>query len=276
MDLYTRVSYDISQLLTRRYSSSFGTSSRLFSRTIRADIYAVYGLVRIADEIVDTYAGDDARRLLDSLERETYDAIKAGYSTNPIVHSFALTAVKYGITKQLIEPFFASMRMDLAPVEYGQAEYERYIYGSAEVVGLMCLRVFCKGDDTQYASLAESARALGSAYQKVNFLRDITSDYIERGRVYFPGIQYDQFSDSEKNHIVSTIAEEFAIARRGISRLPANSKAAVMLSIGYYGAVLSKLQKASVKTIKTRRLRVNGVYKMWLLIVTVLRYKVLS
>lgn len=266
MDLYEKVSYELSRQLTERYSTSFGMSSRLFDWTIRDDIYAIYGLVRIADEIVDTYRGADAKSLLEDLESTTYAAIERGYDTNPLVHSYVLTAKKYGIDRELIQPFFASMAMDLTPAEYTDELYESYIYGSAEVVGLMCLRVFCAGDDAQYDELKPGAQALGSAYQKVNFLRDIAADYRELGRLYFPGVTYDGFDDEEKQRIISDIERDFEKARTYADKLPANSRRAVKLSMSYYGELLKRITYTSADTLKKERVRIGNTRKVVLLI----------
>lgn len=266
MELYEKVSYELSKRLTERYSTSFNMSSRLFDRTIRDDIYAIYGLVRIVDEIVDTYRGADAKSLLENLETTTYAAIERGYDTNPIVHSYALTAKKYGIDSELIRPFFASMAMDLMPAQYTDELYESYIYGSAEVVGLMCLRVFCAGDGARYDELKPGAQALGSAYQKVNFLRDIAADYEELGRLYFPGVAYDKFDDEQKRRIVADIEHDFEKARAYADKLPANSRRAVKLSMSYYGELLTRIKLTPAEVLKTRRLRISNARKIMLLI----------
>jgi len=266
MDLYTAMSYELSRKLTLRYSTSFGTSSRLFSKSIQPHIYAIYGLVRIADEIVDTYDGPEKEKLLAALEEDTYTAIKSGYSTNPIIHAFALTAAVYGISKILIKPFFDSMRMDLSPQHYTPALYQKYIYGSAEVIGLMCLRVFVEGDAALYKKLEPGARALGSAYQKVNFLRDIASDYQERGRVYFPNTTFETFDDTAKDEIIENIEAEFHTARLAVSQLPKNSQRAVDLSFRYYRELLKKLKKTPAATIKNTRVRLPNSKKAALLI----------
>lgn len=274
MNLYASVSYQLSRQLTLRYSSSFGISSRLFSRTVQPHIFAIYGLVRIADEIVDTYRGADTRVLLDELEIATYSAIKSGYSTNPIIHSFAITAQKFGISDGLIAPFFASMRMDIPPTSYTQADYQTYIYGSAEVVGLMCLRVFCDGDQSQYDTLRPGASALGAAYQKVNFLRDLAADYSELGRVYFPGITYESFDDIAKQLIVDDIYADFKTADAAISALPRSSRIAVRVSYRYYTKLLQQLERTSAENIKSVRIRISTPYKLWLLVRTLFSEKV--
>jgi phytoene synthase len=271
MDLYDTVAYQHAKDLTLAYSSSFGLSSRLFAAPIRKHIYAIYGLVRIADEIVDTYAAAGAREVLDTLEQETYAAIKRQYSANPIVHAFAKTAHTYGITKQLIKPFFESMRMDLLPKTYTDARYQVYIYGSAEVVGLMCLKVFCGGDEVFYDALAPGAQRLGAAYQKVNFLRDVRADYDLLGRTYFPGVAYDQFSDDEKAQIVSDIEADFDAAREVIHKLPPASRRAVATSYAYYHTLLDKLRETPIAAIKQERVRVSGAHKLWLMATTLLK-----
>lgn len=268
MDVYTSVAYANAKQLTLRYSTSFGISSRFFASDIKPHIYAIYGLVRIADEIVDTYKGPDAPTLLDGLESQAYAAIESGYSTNPIVHAFALTAKTYGIDQSLIEPFFTSMRMDLDPHSYSSNDYKKYIYGSAEVVGLMCLRVFCDGDDKQYNDLKNGAVALGSAYQKVNFLRDLAADYQELGRLYFPGKTFDGFNEKDKREIIDDIQSDFDLALPSLRTLPANSRKATMISYVYYAELLKRLKETPVEIIKTSRIRVPSWRKLLLLVRT--------
>ncbi len=266
MDLYLRTSQASSQLFTNAYSSSFGLASRLFSKQVRVHIYTIYGLTRIADEIVDTYKGPQAREILNQLEAETYQAIKRGYSANPIIHAFQATANQFGITKTLLQPFFQSMRSDLTIKKLDQAEYETYIYGSAEVVGLMCLRVFCSGRDAQYNRLKAGAAKLGSAYQKVNFLRDLHADHAELGRCYFPGVTFKTLDEAAKKTITQDIRADFAEALPAIQKLPAGSKRAVMASYRYYMALLTKLEATPIEIIKKRRIRINNARKVMLLI----------
>ena len=276
MELYTSVSYDLSKQLTLSYSSSFGISSRLFTPELKLHIYAVYGLVRIADEIVDTYRGEDAREQLDAFEKDTLAAIETGYSTNPIIHAFAQTARKYTITIELLQPFFASMRIDLSPAAYRDEDYQSYIHGSAEVVGLMCLKVFCEGDERMYTTLAPGATALGAAYQKVNFLRDIASDHTELGRMYFPGINFDTFDEREKALIVADIKADFNTADSAIHKLPTSCRTAVRVSYTYYTKLLKKLGETPVSTLKERRIRISTPRKLWLLMKTVLTQRIRS
>lgn len=267
MDTYTAIAYAHVRSLTLHYSSSFGLSSRLFSKALRPHIYAIYGLVRIADEIVDTYRGEDAANLLNTLETETYQAINRSYSVNPIVHAYALTAQRFGIDKTIIAPFFASMRMDLQPQDYTPTAYKTYIHGSAEVIGLMCLKVFCDGNSRQYRQLMSGAESLGSAYQKVNFLRDLASDYTELGRLYFPEVSFDSFDEPTKRQLIADIEHDFARAIPAIQQLPSNSRAAVEMSRVYYSELLHKLQQTPVETIKLHRVRITTLRKLQLLVV---------
>ncbi len=265
MELYGETSYAASKLVTEKYSTSFSMSTRLFDVSIRPAIYAVYGLVRIADEIVDTYRGQDAEELLRDLEANTYAAIERGYDTNPIVHAFALTARKYSIEREIIQPFFDSMAMDLHPMTYDGELYETYIYGSAEVVGLMCLKVFCEGDAQQYVSLETGARALGSAYQKINFLRDVAADYQELGRLYFPNVTYETLDDASKNMIIEDIEQDIKRAMEYIRLLPQNSQKAVTLSLLYYTELLKSLKLTPAEVLKKQRVRVSTAKKILLL-----------
>jgi 15-cis-phytoene synthase len=271
MELYTDVSYANSRQLTLRYSSSFGISSRLFPLDIRRHIYAIYGLVRIADEIVDTYRGSDVLFQLNNLEAVTMRAIETGFDANPIVHAFASTARLYAITAELITPFFSSMRMDITPHAYREEQYHDYIYGSAEVVGLMCLRVFCKDDPSKYIALEEGARSLGAAYQKINFLRDLAVDYKELGRVYFPGVTFESFDDEAKRHIILDIKADLRLAHHAIVRLPKSSRSAVKMSYVYYSELLDRLAVTPVDTIKTSRVRVPSRHKLQLLAKTLIQ-----
>lgn len=265
MELYTATSYQLAERLTKRYSTSFSLSSRLFSSDIRPHIYAIYGLVRIADEIVDTYRGKDAQRQLNRLHKDTLAAIKNGYSTNPIIQAFADTAARFSITDELIAPFFASMAMDLNTILFTKKSYRQYIYGSAEVVGLMCLKVFVP-DEATYETLRPGAQALGSAYQKVNFLRDMRTDYSELGRVYFPGVTFETFNEKQKADIIKDIQSDFDASVGSLWQLPASAQKAVLASYLYYCALLDKLARSSVDTIKHSRVRVPNSQKLYLYI----------
>lgn len=271
MDRYDLVAADIARLTMLRYSSSFGISSRLFSADIRPHIYNIYGLVRFADEIVDTYRGADAPGLLNELEAQTYNGLKSGFSTNPIVHAFCLTARRFGIDRKLIKPFFTSMRMDLTPTVYDSTSYKAYIHGSAEVIGLMCLRVFVAGDQTSYSHLASGAARLGAAYQKVNFLRDLAADSQELERFYFPGYDLASFDEAAKQAVISDIKADFAAAMPALRQLPKSARRAVALSAVYYRELLDKLAAAPVAEIKQRRLRIGSSRKLALLASNLLR-----
>lgn len=264
MELYTKTAYQQAELLTNQYSTSFSSSSRLFDKTIRPHIYAIYGFVRIADEVVDTYQGDNILELLNDLENHTYEQIEKDtpFSTNPIVHAFVNTAKKFHITEELIGPFFDSMRMDIGKADFNQEEYNQYIYGSAEVIGLMCLKVFCKGDEALYLELEEGAKKLGSAYQKVNFLRDMKSDYEERGRVYFPGVDYNNFTETDKTRLEEDIKSEFLAAKQVIPRIPDSARKAIDTSYAYYYALLQQIEKHPASEIVKRRIRVPDSQKL--------------
>ena len=270
MELYTTTSYEAARLLTLNYSTSFGQSSKLFAPDMRDHIYAIYGLVRIADEIVDTYKGKDAAKLLKDFEAETFAALRSGYSTNPIIHAFVTTAKRFGISRDLLRPFFKSMRMDLKTLAFTTHAYNQYIYGSAEVIGLMCLKVFCD-DDALYKKLEPGARALGAAYQKVNFLRDIAADYHERGRVYFPGVTFEAFNEKKKSMILRDITKDFAKAKPAVASLPIGARKAVAVSFVYYSELLRKLERTSAEKLKTTRIRVSTPKKIQLFVGTALR-----
>ena len=261
-DIYLDVSRKIVTLYMRQYSTSFAASTRIFSSTRRPHIYAIYGLVRCADEIVDTYDGDDQQVRLDELRSETVRALSSGYSVNPLVHAFAATARQYSIDESLIEPFFESMGLDIERRVYDKQSYRRYIYGSAEVVGLMCLRVFVDNDTDRYDNLRESAQALGSAYQKVNFLRDIADDAGRLGRWYFPEGSYDRFDDADRDRIVADIRADMTMARRGLSGLPADARRAVSLSLALYSRLLDRLADTPAVRIKASRIRLSNFRKL--------------
>lgn len=261
MNQYTAAAYELAATLTKRYSTSFSMSSRLFDRHTRRAIYAIYGMVRLADEIVDSYDGNDARGRLDAFEAEVGRALASGYSTNPIIHAFADTARAARIGKALTKPFFASMRTDLTVVRHTERSYRQYVYGSAEVVGLMCLKVFVRGDRGLFDELKPGAQALGAAYQKINFLRDIAADYTERGRSYFPGVNPDQLSERDRRAIVKDIEMDLALARPAVKRLPAHVRPAVATSLEYYQLLFDRLKSAPIVTLRTRRLRVPNWQK---------------
>lgn len=266
MEIYDRISLETNKLITTRYSTSFGLSSTLFPKQMRAHIYSIYGLVRVADEIVDTYRGANALELLDGLETDCVRCIDTGYSANPVVHSYGITARQFGIEKEVIAAFFNSMRMDLSDYENTPANYALYIYGSAEAVGLMCLSVFVNDDKKQYGELSNGARALGAAYQKINFLRDLASDKTELGRWYFPDSSYEMFDDTAKKTIVEDINKDITAARAALAQLPDSSKRATALSLDYYDRLLRKLNVTSAAELKRKRIRIADSTKLLLYI----------
>lgn len=265
MDQYRTVSGEVSRLITKRYSTSFSIASMLFGRSIKPHIYNIYGLVRIADEIVDTYSGKDALKLLDDFEKEVEESLARNYSTNPVIQAFIDTSIRFDIQDELIAPFFESMRVDTSKKSYSQKEYKQYIYGSAEVVGLMCLKVFCNGNLEEYNQLMPGAKALGSAFQKVNFLRDMASDQRDLGRYYFPIGDYDSFDEKIKVEIIRDIEQDFQAAKPAIYKLHKNSRVAVTVAYKYYMALLAKLKSAAASNLKNERIRVNNFEKLTIL-----------
>lgn len=270
MDLFSETTLECSKLITQRYSTSFTLGIKTLDKRFHLPIYAIYGFVRYADEIVDTFHNHDKKDLLDRFEADTYKAIEEKISLNPVLHSFQLVVNQYKIPHHLIDAFLYSMRMDLDNDTYNQAGYEKYIYGSAEVVGLMCLRVFCEGDSKEYDKLEPSAKKLGAAFQKVNFLRDLRSDFKDRGRVYFPGVNFEQFTEEDKATIEADIAADFDAALEGIKQLPKGAKAGVYLAYIYYLQLFKKIKNLPCTRIMSERVRVPDMKKMLLLSKTLL------
>ena len=264
--LYTQTCVECSALITKRYSTSFSLGIYMLDKSVRMDIYAIYGFVRLADEIVDTWQDHNPAEELARLKDETYRAIDTGVSFNPVLHAFQDTVRRHSIDKAYIEAFLYSMELDLNPVEYTRSLYEKYIYGSAEVVGLMCLKVFCSSDPELFGRLVKPARKLGSAFQKVNFLRDIKSDLEDRDRVYFPGIDVRTFSDKQKAEIESEIEAEFAEAQLGIDQLPANCRRGVQLALTYYRGLLRKIKNSKPEILLQKRVRISNLQKLKLFI----------
>lgn len=264
-DQYTLACIECSSLITRRYSTSFSLGILMLEKAIRSDIYSIYGFVRLADEIVDTFQDKDPAVQLKLLREETGRAIRNGISFNPVLHAFQDTVNRNKINPEYILAFLHSMEMDLHEQKYDRSLYEQYIYGSAEVVGLMCLRVFCKGDDALFESLVKPARKLGSAFQKVNFLRDMHADLVDRQRVYFPGLDISRFSEKDKRQIEKEIEAEFDEAQEGINRLPAGSRSGVQLALNYYRVLLHKISRKQAGELLSQRIRVSNFHKFMLL-----------
>jgi phytoene/squalene synthetase len=268
IELFDQTTLECSKLITQRYSTSFTLGIKTLDKKFHLPIYAIYGFVRYADEIVDTFHDKDKQALLDQFRKDTYAAIEAGISLNPVLHAFQLMVNRYSIDTDLIEAFLHSMEMDLDFKIYNDSKYHEYIYGSAEVVGLMCLKVFCEGDQRNYEKLREPACKLGAAFQKVNFLRDIKSDYEERGRVYFPGIDFNSFDKSAKKLIEEDIQKDFDDALIGIEQLPSGAKLGVRVAYLYYQKLFDKIKGLPVEIITQKRVRIPNSQKLSLLVGT--------
>lgn len=273
MQLYDTTTFECSKIITQHYSTSFTLGIKTLAKKYHFPIYAIYGFVRYADEIVDTFHEHDKKSLLERFRKDTYQAIQENISLNPVLHSFQIVVNKYKIEQELIDAFLHSMEMDLHFTEYNDGSYQEYIYGSAEVVGLMCLRVFCEGDETLYESLKEPARSLGAAFQKINFLRDVKSDYEERGRTYFPEVDFNQFTKDVKADIEADIQKDFNHAYTGIIRLPKGARLGVYLAYVYYTKLFDKIKKLPPSKILNERIRVPDQKKMMLLLQTYFRGK---
>lgn len=269
--LFNDVCQECSEHITKRYSTSFSSGIKAFDKKLRAPIYAIYGFVRFADEIVDTFHQYDKDKLLKEFRQETYKAIDERISLNPVLHAFQCVVHKYNIEMALIDAFLDSMEMDLHFNRYHDNLYKQYIYGSAEVVGLMCLRVFTEGNTEGYDKLKDSACALGSAFQKINFLRDMKSDFDERGRVYFPGIDFRNFDNHQKQMIEADIKADFDKGYEGIMGLPKSARFGVYLAYVYYINLFEKIKKANAQRVQQERIRVSDRRKVYLLCSSVFR-----
>lgn len=271
--VFDKVSFESSKLTTRRYSTSFSLGIRFLDKELRNPIYSIYGLVRFADEIVDTFHDFEQKELLQDFKRQTFEAIEKGISLNPILNSFQATVNRYEIPLELIESFFSSMELDLQPKNYTKSLYDAYILGSSEVVGLMCLKVFVYGNEQQYEELKASAMKLGSAFQKINFLRDMKSDYDTLGRVYFPDVDFNQFTCEIKREIEQDILKDFEDGYVGILKLPKKSRLGVYVAYVYYLALFRKIQYKTSKSILSERVRISNTRKFGLLLSSVVRNK---
>ena len=272
MELYHQSSVRINKLITRAYSTSFSLGILGLNRALRNPIYSIYGFVRVADEIVDSFHGHDKAVLLKRFWKETHLALEEGVSTNPVLHSFQLVVHEFKIDQSLIDTFLASMEMDLEDREYNQAEYEKYILGSAEVVGLMCLKIFVRGDQRQYEALTPYAMKLGSAFQKINFLRDVSADFNTLGRTYFPNVDLSSFDDDAKRAIEEDIAMDFRMGYEGILRLPKGARFGVYIAYMYYYALFQKIMRTPSAHIFQSRIRINNPKKYRLFVSSYLRH----
>ncbi len=273
-ELFDSISNESATLITKKYSTSFSIAVRLLAPDIRQAIYNIYGFVRVADEIVDSFEGYPKEELLNRFEGEYQYAIEIGISTNPVINAFQKTVKEYNIEAKLVESFLKSMRADLNKQVYeNQEEIDEYIYGSADVVGLMCLKVFVKGDQEKYLNLKKPAMKLGSAFQKVNFLRDLNEDFENLNRSYFPNINPNKLSETDKKKVLTEIKKDFEEAYVGIVKLPKEAKLAVYVAYKYYSNLLYKIEKTPSAILKEKRIRVSNPKKMYLLIVSYFNFK---
>ena len=276
-ELFDTVSRKGSEIITKEYSTSFSFGILFLNKSIRQPIYNIYGLVRVADEIVDTFHGYDQAAILDDFIEETKKAIDRKISTNPVLHAFQETYHKYGLEWRLVELFFNSMKMDLDKQFYDQQSYEDYILGSAEVVGLMCLKVFVNGDESMYRELKPFAMKLGSAFQKINFLRDVKQDFEDLGRTYFPNVNLmSELSEEEKSQIEDDIQREFEIALIGIRKLPKSSRGGVYLAYRYYLKLFYKIKRTPAKELIGKRIRIANSRKFYLMMESDLKVRLNS
>lgn len=271
-EIFDKVSFKASKYTANSYSTSFSLGIRFLGKRFREPIYNIYGFVRFADEIVDTFHDYDKRYLLDKFRQDTWEAIDSGISLNPILNSFQHVVREYGIEREVIETFLKSMEMDLDETRYDQEGFEEYILGSAEVVGLMCLSVFCEGDQKRYNELKYYAMRLGSAFQKINFLRDLKADYQQLGRAYFPGLDVSRFDEDTKRQLEEDIAKDFADGYRGIKMLPEGSQFGVYVAYVYYSRLFNKIRNTPSSRIMEERIRIPNSKKFALFLRSYARY----
>lgn len=265
LEIYHSVCGLSAKMVTEKYSTSFARASTLFQPEIRQHIYNIYGFVRFADEIVDTFHEFDKAKLMDEFENCYRQALENGISLNPILHSFCQTQREKNIPQHLVDSFLHSMKMDLGEIkDLNDEKYNEYIYGSAEVVGLMCLKVFVNGDVAEYEKLKPYAQSLGAAFQKINFLRDISADFNDLNRTYFPNVDFRKFSLKDKQEIEADIASDFAHAYKGIKMLPISSRIAVFMAYKYYNNLLKKIRKTKPELLLTSRISVSNARKIYL------------
>lgn len=262
IDLYHKISVDASKNITQLYSTSFSMGIKLLDKNIHDAIFSIYGFVRLADEIVDTFHDYPKSEMLQEFKEDTYKALDRKISVNPILHAFQMVVNKYSIDRDLIDKFLLSMEQDLNDIKYSSDGYKEYIVGSAEVVGLMCLKVFVNGDNDLYFNLEEPARKLGAAFQKINFLRDVKADYQELGRTYFPGVDLEKFTPDEKLKIEEDIQDDFECALEGIIKLPSSSRLGVYVAYRYYFSLFKKIKKVSSDRLMEERIRVPNTKKI--------------
>lgn len=275
MNLYNKISFKTSKLITNKYSTSFSIAVSYLPYEMRQSIYSIYGFVRMADEIVDTFHTANQNLILDDFEKDYYKTLENGISMNPVLHSFGITVTKYQFPNELVDSFLKSMKADLSKQIYdNNTELDTYIHGSANVVGLMCLLVFLEGDKAKYNELKDSAMKLGAAFQKVNFLRDLKADTQGLNRLYFHDVDMNNFTEEVKQQLIKNIERDFDEAKIGIRKLPGRSKLAVFIAFTYYKNLLQKLQKTPADKIISTRIRVLDVTKFALLGKALMKYKI--
>ena len=272
--LFDQVSESCSKIVTESYSTSFTLATKMLDSSIRQDIYNIYGFVRFADEIVDSFHNYDKKELLNLFEKDLKKSIEDKISLNPILNSFQKTIHNYQIDYELVDSFLKSMKLDLDKSKYlTKKEFDQYVYGSADVVGLMCLKVFVKGNNQEYNNLKQYAMSLGSAFQKVNFLRDLKADHDGLNRSYFPNLNIDEFDEESKQIILNEIDKDFSNALKGIFKLPSSAKFGVYTAYKYYLKLLNKLRKTPPLKIKSSRIRVPNYQKVNVLARSYVRYR---
>jgi phytoene/squalene synthetase len=272
--LFNQVSAKAAKMITQKYSTSFSLGISLLDKELQQHIYNIYGFVRFADEIVDTFHEYDQEKLLKEFRIDTYKALDRGISLNPVLHAFQITVNKYNISRDLIDCFLNSMEMDLHKLDYDYKTFKQYILGSAEVVGLMCLKIFCLADEKLYNDLTPNAMSLGSAFQKINFLRDLKQDFKDMGRSYFPEVDLENFDQSSKTMIENDIAKDFAHAMEGIKKLPKSSRIGVYTAYVYYYKLFQKIVNTPPEKVLKERIRIPDAQKMYLLVGTYMRHNI--
>lgn len=274
-ELFDKLSAECSRITTKRYSTSFSLGIYFLNKKLRHPVYAIYGFVRLADEIVDSFHEYDKAFLLSKFRQDCFEGIEQGISLNPVLNAFQQVVNAYNIDHELISLFLKSMEMDLDPDRnYTPEKYDQYILGSAQVVGLMCLHVFTNGNKAQYEHLKSAAMILGSAFQKVNFLRDVNADYYTLSRTYFPNVNLAEFSNLEKKLIEEDIEQEFKQALIGIRQLPASSRRGVYLAYIYYKELFNKIKKATAEKVMSERIRISNTHKFGLMCDSIIRFKI--
>jgi len=273
MDIYLKNALKCSKITAISYSTSFSSGIRVLNKKYRDQIYAIYGFVRFADEIVDSFYDFNRHELFEKFREDTYEALNKKISSNPILHGFQYVVNEYGIEKELVDAFLNSMEMDLHKHNYNKSQFKKYVNGSAEVVGLMCLKIFYRNDKDEYEKLKYYAQKLGEAFQKVNFLRDIKADFKDRGRVYFPGADFENFSSQDKLSIENEIRDDLIKSKPGIKNIKKEVRLGIYLIYCYYIALFRKIKKTKAESLIEKRVRITNLKKTILLIICYIKHK---